>query len=149
MALINCKECSQKISDKAKTCPHCGFKKPSETFSKIVLTTLLLIFFIIALGQHELDRISKLSPEDARAENIKQSFNRDGSHKMTTRLVKMRLKDPDSFQHINTSYVENENHLDITMTYRAKNSFGGYTQSTIKSQAKPNGELINAEFQRN
>lgn len=24
MALINCKECSKEISDKAQTCPHCG-----------------------------------------------------------------------------------------------------------------------------
>lgn len=24
MALINCKECNKKISENAKTCPHCG-----------------------------------------------------------------------------------------------------------------------------
>lgn len=25
MALINCPECQKEISDKVKTCPHCGF----------------------------------------------------------------------------------------------------------------------------
>ena len=25
MALINCKECKGKVSDKALMCPHCGF----------------------------------------------------------------------------------------------------------------------------
>jgi hypothetical protein len=32
MALINCPECHRSISDKAVTCPHCGFPfRPSET----------------------------------------------------------------------------------------------------------------------
>lgn len=26
MALIKCLECGQKISDAAKSCPHCGYK---------------------------------------------------------------------------------------------------------------------------
>ena len=25
MAMIKCKECGKKISDKAKSCPHCGY----------------------------------------------------------------------------------------------------------------------------
>ena len=25
MALVNCKECKKEISDKAQTCPNCGF----------------------------------------------------------------------------------------------------------------------------
>ena len=25
MTLIKCKECNKEISDKAKSCPHCGF----------------------------------------------------------------------------------------------------------------------------
>ena len=31
MALINCKECGSQISDKAKTCPQCGFDQPKKT----------------------------------------------------------------------------------------------------------------------
>ena len=30
MALINCLECGQKISDKAKNCPKCGWKVVAE-----------------------------------------------------------------------------------------------------------------------
>ncbi len=29
MALINCPECNREISDKAKSCPHCGFQQKS------------------------------------------------------------------------------------------------------------------------
>lgn len=31
MALIKCKECAKEISDSAKQCPHCGFKKKKQT----------------------------------------------------------------------------------------------------------------------
>lgn len=30
MALITCKECNNQISDKATSCPHCGFVQRSE-----------------------------------------------------------------------------------------------------------------------
>ena len=31
MALINCPECKKEISDKAQTCPHCGFPVKNES----------------------------------------------------------------------------------------------------------------------
>ena len=30
MALVACKECNKKISDKAKKCPNCGYEKQDE-----------------------------------------------------------------------------------------------------------------------
>ena len=30
IALINCPECNKEISDKAETCPHCGYKLPKQ-----------------------------------------------------------------------------------------------------------------------
>lgn len=35
MALINCPECSKEISDKVKTCPHCGFPLVEEIKEEI------------------------------------------------------------------------------------------------------------------
>lgn len=32
MALIKCKECGKEVSDKAETCPHCGYKIPRNSF---------------------------------------------------------------------------------------------------------------------
>ncbi len=65
MALIKCKECGQDISEKAKTCPHCGCpqevkeqkKEPKKRFSSkeykmtgficsIVCTLILLLFLL-------------------------------------------------------------------------------------------------------
>lgn len=51
MALINCKECNQEISNKAKKCPHCGvkLKKSGGCCLPIVVggIILLIIFYII------------------------------------------------------------------------------------------------------
>jgi len=46
MALINCKECNQKISNKANTiCPNCGFKNKKDSFSMGCFPTILLLIF--------------------------------------------------------------------------------------------------------
>lgn len=34
MALINCPECGEKVSNKAAFCPHCGFPEPRESTVK-------------------------------------------------------------------------------------------------------------------
>lgn len=44
------------------------------------------------------------------------------------------MKDPDSFEHISTrvTAVQNGQHIAI-MSYRSKNSFGGYVVATAKA----------------
>lgn len=57
MGLIYCKDCGKQISDSAQACPFCG--SPMNTMAqdpnksrKDWLTTLLLCFFLGALGVH-------------------------------------------------------------------------------------------------
>jgi len=60
MALINCKECNELISDKAFDCPKCGakLKKPQRSaIGKIIkycfigFNILMLIWFITGMGE--------------------------------------------------------------------------------------------------
>jgi len=53
----------------------------------------------------------------------------DGSHRGVENYIKDRLKDPDSFEHIETRItpVSPEGTHSLSMKYRAKNGFGGYT----------------------
>ena len=50
----------------------------------------------------------------------------DGSHRGLVSQVKNRLRDPDSFEHVETRITPNKNgrHI-VIMTYRARNGFGG------------------------
>ncbi len=58
MALINCKECFQKISSKAKNCPHCGCPRKDKSFYTgcffvfLGLLTALIVFLYI-LGSRD------------------------------------------------------------------------------------------------
>jgi hypothetical protein len=48
MALINCKECNEQISNQAKSCPKCGAKTPKKTswFTwTIIIFIILIIYF--------------------------------------------------------------------------------------------------------
>lgn len=46
MALINCNECNEKISDKAAACPRCGAELP-KTKTRNLLTTIVVIGVIL------------------------------------------------------------------------------------------------------
>jgi biopolymer transport protein ExbD len=65
MALINCKECNEKVSDKAGKCPKCGIKlkKKTNPFSMIlfgVITVFFIVFLLNRNSKSEFDyRINK------------------------------------------------------------------------------------------
>lgn len=48
MALIKCNECKKEISDKAFTCPHCGYRKPI-TINKKYIYIFIFIAIIITI----------------------------------------------------------------------------------------------------
>ena len=65
MALINCPECSKRISDQSTACPSCGFPTPSEQIDNNNLrassrqrqknsgcsgATIFLIIIIVLIG---------------------------------------------------------------------------------------------------
>lgn len=47
MALINCKECNQEISEKAKECPKCGYKNKSSSGCLNFIGYLVFFIFVI------------------------------------------------------------------------------------------------------
>jgi Zn finger protein HypA/HybF involved in hydrogenase expression len=50
MALINCKECSRKVSSETVTCPHCGAKlKKSEMEKGVMVIVWMAIAFMIIM----------------------------------------------------------------------------------------------------
>ncbi|MCY4642651.1 MAG: hypothetical protein OXC41_08170 [Gammaproteobacteria bacterium] len=54
--LVQCKDCGKDVSRSARTCPHCGAKKPYKStgcFTVIVIFILLLILVGIFSGDSE------------------------------------------------------------------------------------------------
>lgn len=67
----------------------------------------------------------------------------DGSHSKLQSYIKENLKDPSSFDHIETRYSYVNGTFIVTMKYRAKNSFGGMIIEEVKAKInEETGEVI-------
>ena len=53
MAMIYCRECGAKHSDKAKACPKCGYANVQCDWGKSALVYALLAFFVGGFGVHK------------------------------------------------------------------------------------------------
>jgi hypothetical protein len=98
-------------------------------------------------------KLRKLKPEDEsidesikeleRESLIKRQFSGwDGSHIKLAIAVKKRLRDPSSYEHISTKYVDKGTHLIIITSYRATNGFGGKTIGSTTAEVGMDGEVI-------
>lgn len=112
---------------------------------------LLLVFGIVSLlfncGGSE---TSEKSPEEIAAETAERAENRrkgfhclsgwDGANRSLVQQVTSGLRDPDSFEHVDTLITPvggEEGKHGITMTYRAKNGFGGTNLGRALAQVDP------------
>ncbi|POD69611.1 hypothetical protein BKM17_25385 [Pseudomonas syringae group genomosp. 3] len=70
----------------------------------------------------------------ARASRTKQIENQfsqwDGSHRTFERLIKQAMNDPDSYEHVDTRYVDKGKFIRVYSTFRGKNAFGGTVKNT-------------------
>lgn len=73
------------------------------------------------------DTISNADPKVMiRQDSIEGQFSAwDGSHILMKKAIKKHMRDPDSFDHIETVWKERQDHIEVTMSYRGANAFGG------------------------
>ncbi|MYA65427.1 MAG: hypothetical protein F4139_14190 [Gemmatimonadetes bacterium] len=68
----------------------------------------------------------------------------DGAHRTLEDRVEAQLKDPDSYEHVATRFSgTEEDPTRITLTFRAKNSFGAVVTSTATAQGGPGCSVSN------
>lgn len=79
----------------------------------------------------------------ARKAEIDQQFSRwDGSNYAVETAVKRQMKNPDSYQHVETRYVEVPNGLIVTTTFRGTNSFNALVPQTAVAAVDRAGRVI-------
>lgn len=155
--MTKCKACQATISEAAVTCPQCGNpnKKPRTQYGCGTLIGVLVLGFIVVsvwTGNGSQPSKPKAPPTAAelRQQKIENQFSGwDGSHRHLERSVKASLKDPDSYQHIETRYKDNGDSISVFMNYRAKNSFGGYVVNTVVAKYDLSGNLLEAPVSLN
>jgi hypothetical protein len=73
--------------------------------------------------EHEAQKLAEDSQK--RKSEIEFQFSMwDGSHKKLVKYIKNSMHDPNSFEHVSTSYVDRGLTLGIVMKFRGKNAFG-------------------------
>ena len=66
----------------------------------------------------------------------------DGSHKGLNRLIKRKMNDPNSFEHIRTTYRDEGDLIFITTTFTGKNAFGGRVKNSLSARVDFNGNVV-------
>jgi len=98
----------------------------------------------VALYEGKVREAEAAAEVAAKAEEKRKGFHClsawDGSHPGVKRYVEERMRDPDSFEHIETriSPVNNGEHT-LIMSYRARNGFGGMTVGKAVATIQNNG----------
>tara|TARA_R100000900_G_scaffold29754_1_gene23976 strand:- start:395263 stop:395763 length:501 start_codon:yes stop_codon:yes gene_type:complete len=146
--LIDCKECGHSVAKSAKTCPNCGVDKPGKhpppppTTSEQVVTFIILALIIggvyFWMRETPEERQARIAEESRIEEENRQAgfhclSSLNGSHRLLARAVQESLRNPDSFEHIETRITpvdSNGEHL-LFMEYRATNGFGGVTTGLV------------------
>lgn len=148
MALTNCKECGNEVSNKAETCPHCGApvkKRPKQHGCGTLLLIGIVAFILIGIFSSN-DRSAPSAPktpEQLRKERIEKNFSAwDGSHRGLTEIIKKSMNDPSSYEHEETVYWDKGDHLIVKTTFRGKNAFGGVVKNWVMAKVDLNGNVI-------
>ena len=116
-------------------------KKQEKLYGRIAAVIVFGFIGLIGTGMSTLftpdpDYLAAKAKE--KAEEAKKKPNKvlaqfstlNGRHYETCRQIKLRLHDPDSFQHLKTNYGRDGKHLQVYTSYRAKNAFGAMVLTT-------------------
>jgi hypothetical protein len=147
-----CPRCAEINKLDARVCKHCGYeysaeeleavdkKKKQDAKNGTIGCAVLAIGLVLAIGM--CSGGSSETPEEAKQREAKTAEDRrtgmhclsgwDGSNASFTDQVKARLREPDSFEHVETRItpVDKSGNHTVMMQYRAKNGFGGTNNPT-------------------
>lgn len=80
---------------------------------------------------------------EAKQASIRSQFSSwDGSHRQVESSVKAQMKNPGSYEHVETSYSVGENSITVVTTFRGTNSFGATVPNTAVAEVALNGTVL-------
>lgn len=85
----------------------------------------------------------KRDAQAAREDRLKAQFHFwDGSHIKLEKVIKRAMNDPDSYEHVETVYWDQGDHLVVKLTYRGRNGFGGLVLGYVKAKVDLDGNVL-------
>jgi len=85
-----------------------------------------------------------------RQELVEKAFSTyDGSHMKLTEYIKAHMNDPESFEHVETTYIDRpgNGYVEVKEIFRGKNAYNATILNTVWAKCKVEGEVIEIENQ--
>lgn len=80
---------------------------------------------------------------EQRQEMVEEAFSLwDGSHIALTQFIKDNMNDPRSYEHVETRYRDDGDHITVQVKFRGNNMFGAKVLNTIIARCSPDGEVL-------
>lgn len=91
----------------------------------------------------EAERKRQEELKEEREELVRDQFSPwDGSHPALTKLIKKKMRDPDSYDHIETRFRDDGNSIFVITKFRGANAFGGKVINTVTATVDFEGNVI-------
>lgn len=123
-------------------------KKQKTPWKILLFFAVGVVGFSMILTAVNGDKIAtpKKTPEETRLQKIEKQFSKwDGSHELLATYLKESLKDPDSYEHIETRYVVKNDTLHVVTAIKATNSFGAKIKTTYAGIFTLEGRFIDVK----
>lgn len=144
MGTITCKDCGKQTSDELKYCSHYGnFKPKKKDFSTLLIIGAGLVATALIFVNASYTKTPSISPEETKTEQLKEIISMGRSFRCES-WIKSQLKDPDSFESIETKYLTRSDEVITNVKYRARNSFNGFVVDTATCRISLQNEIIEA-----
>lgn len=126
----------------------CERMRLSETKSGIAALPVMAVVaasFVVLSSSGEAP--TPKTPAELRQERIELQFSAwDGSHRNLVERVKSAMNDPDSFEHVDTTYIDRRDDLFLRMKFRGSNTFGGKVLNEVMASADLDGKILSVEM---
>lgn len=87
-----------------------------------------------------------LRAKSKRTAMLERQFSKwDGSHRSVEQLAKRCMKNPDSYEHVETRYIDLGEAMRVTTVFRGTNSFGAVVPSKFVATVADDGRVISIE----
>lgn len=111
---------------------------------------IILAVLVGAIGLKWIDTLVKqanMSPIERREAEISGLLSAPGgASPALIKYVRNRMNDPESFQHVQTLYVDRGEYLQVSMKYRGKNAFGGTVTESVQAKVWfPDGRVSDVQ----
>lgn len=130
-----------------QSCPDISFEDDTKQLSKFsCLASKPHKYCRVAKGDGvrdtTIDRQALIASPGHRAKLEAQFSTWDGSHRNLEKLIKSKMHDPGSYQHVETNYLDRGNYLVVTSSFRGKNAFGALMLNTVRAKVDMNGNVL-------